>query len=85
MVDDRFHNSKWGGKNNLTESCLKFLHRVQIYYCVSPLRNHMLFLILNFELWNLSLIKGFIRKSKAVTQKFKKSLELKSFKTLKLR
>ena len=45
----------------------------------------MLFLILNFELWNLSLIKGFIRKFKAVTQKFKKSLELKSFKTLKLR
>ena len=42
-VGDRFYNSKWGGKNNSTESYLEFLHLVQIYYCVSSLLNHTIF------------------------------------------
>ena len=56
LSGSRFHNSKGGEKNSLTERCLKFLSPpyVQIYYCVTSLRNHSLFLIPHFELWNLS-------------------------------
>ena len=37
------------------ERCLEFLSPpyTQIYYCASSLRNHSLFLIPHFELWNL--------------------------------
>ena len=56
VLHSRFHNSKREEKNNSTERCLKFLSPpyAQIYYFATSLRYHSLFLIPNFELWNLS-------------------------------